>query len=193
MSSPPSPYLGNPLAIVHVPKELQESLSQSQKLKIANEFNLSETVFLHEGDPDGPIKIDIFMVGQELPFAGHPTVGSGWYLLSTHPSKETIILRTKAGDIPVIRGDTGKVQLQVPTNFKIHAPIAHPRVKIFQPRLVAKDYTNGLEGPEPLASIVKGMTFLLVELTSEDALARLQASPERISVTEIGDWGSFDV
>ncbi|PPR04187.1 hypothetical protein CVT26_003824 [Gymnopilus dilepis] len=189
-----TPYLGNPLAIVHVPKSLEDTLSHEQKLKIANEFNLSETVFLHDNeDLDTPIRIDIYMVDRELPFAGHPTVGSGWYLLqSRYPSRETITLRTRAGDIPVVRGNNvGKVQLQVPTNFRIHQPLVHPRVKLLQPRLVAKDYLNGMDGPEPLVSIVKGMTFLLVELTSEEALARLQPSSERITVSAIGDWGHF--
>ncbi|PPR04188.1 hypothetical protein CVT26_003823 [Gymnopilus dilepis] len=186
-----TPYLGNPLAIIRVPKEHQETLSQEQKLTIAKEFNLSETVFLHEDDADEPIRIDIFMVDKELPFAGHPTIGSSWYLFSLNPSRETITLRTKAGDIPVTRGKGGKVQLQVPTNFKVHNPRVQPRVKALQPRLEARDYVNGLDGLEPLASIVKGITFVLLEVTSEDALARLQPSPERITISEIGDWGNF--
>ncbi|KDR79244.1 hypothetical protein GALMADRAFT_243157 [Galerina marginata CBS 339.88] len=183
-------FLGNPLAIVRVPKD-NPTLSQSQKQTIAREFNLSETVFLHEGNPDEPITIDIFMTNAELPFAGHPTIGSGWYLLSTFPSKDTITLRTKAGDIPVVRRENGRVQLQVPTSFKIHPPYAHPRVKVLQPRLQDADYVNGSNGPEAVVSIVKGMSFMLLQLTSEDALARLQASPERLSVPEIGEWGSF--
>jgi len=183
-------FLGNPLAIVRIPHGF-DTLSQSQKQAIAREFNLSETVFLHEGDPDAPITIDIFMTDAELPFAGHPTVGSAWYLLSKYPSKENITLRTKAGDIPVVRGEGGKVQLQVPTNFKIHPSHAHPRVKVLQSHLEAADYINGADGPEPVASIVVGMTFMLLQLTSEDAIARLQATPERLSVPDIGEWGSF--
>lgn len=52
-------FSGNPLAIVQVPKELKNVLSQMQKQTIAREFNLSETVFVHQGNPGEPINIDI--------------------------------------------------------------------------------------------------------------------------------------
>ncbi|KAF8962115.1 hypothetical protein BDZ97DRAFT_1826444, partial [Flammula alnicola] len=185
-------FLGNPLAVVRVPKDLQGELSQTQKQTIAREFNLSETVFLHEGSLDEPIKIDIFTTDAELPFAGHPTVGSGWYLISENPTRDSVTLRTKAGDIPVsFEHSSGRVSLRVPTDFKVHPPCAHPRVKVLQPRLVSSDYVNGIDGAEVVASIVKGMTFLLVKLTSEDALARLQPSPEPLTVPGLGEWGGF--
>ena len=43
-----APYLGNPLAIVTVPAALKDTLKQVQKQLIAREFNLSETVFVHQ-------------------------------------------------------------------------------------------------------------------------------------------------
>jgi len=42
-------FEGNPLAIVRIPASLRGQLTQSTKQKIASEFNLSETVFLHDG------------------------------------------------------------------------------------------------------------------------------------------------
>ena len=98
-----TPFLGNPLAIVHLPSTA--SLSQSQKQNIAREFNLTETVFLHEPSSDGTVMIDIFTTTEEIPFAGHLTVGTGSYLFSQpiHASGDTIVLKTKAGDIPVLR------------------------------------------------------------------------------------------
>ena len=148
--------MGNPLAIVRVPKDLKNVLSQTQKQTIAREFNLSETVFMHEGNPDGPINIDIFTTDAELPFAGHPTIGSGWYLLSRYLANDRVTLRTKAGDIPVVESGNGKVRLQIPIDFKIHPRYVHPRVKVLQPQLKDSDYINGLEGPEVVTSIVKG-------------------------------------
>lgn len=69
-------YEGNPLAIVQIPKG--SSITQEQKLKIAKEFNLSETIFLHEddGDKEGR-RADIFTSVAEIPFAVEPyhTVG----------------------------------------------------------------------------------------------------------------------
>ncbi|KAJ7097608.1 hypothetical protein C8R44DRAFT_811781 [Mycena epipterygia] len=187
-----TPFVGNPLAIVHVPSTAK--LSQAEKQLIAREFNLSETVFLHENDSvnSAPVIIDIFTTTEELPFAGHPTIGSGFYLLSRAPHLETVTLRTKAGDIPVVRGD-GSVRLQVPIDFKVHASLSIPSVKDLQPHLHDADYVNGAGGAEACASIVKGMTFLLVALASEDALARVQPYPTRLAIpdaqTVLGDWG----
>src|ERR1700678_550606 len=97
----------------------------------------------------------------------------------------------KAGDILVVRSRSGKVTLQTPIDFKAHPRYVHPRVKIRQPQLKDSDYINGLEGPEPVASIVKGMTFLFLQLTSEGALGRLQPPPERLTVPGLGEWDGF--
>lgn len=181
-------FLGNPLAIVHLPENV--GLSQSQKQLIAAEFNLSETVFLHETSDDSPVTIDIFTTTEELPYAGHPTIGSGWHLLSQAPEKDTITLRTKAGDIPVIR-DGRRVTLQVPINFKVHDPFTQLSLKGLQPKLEDDDYTNGINGAEAMASIVKGMTFILLQLTSEAALAKLQPYPSRFLAASLGEWNGF--
>lgn len=76
------PYQGNPLAIVRIPSS--RTLTQEQKQAIAREFNLSETTFLHEnaeGEANLAWTVDIFMTSRELPFAGHPTVGTACYVL----------------------------------------------------------------------------------------------------------------
>ncbi|KAJ7041006.1 hypothetical protein C8F04DRAFT_1177578 [Mycena alexandri] len=89
-----TPYVGNPLAIVHLPSTVQ--LSQAVKLLFAHEFNLLETVFLHKpnrsADPASPVVIDRFLTTAEVPFAGHLTIGTGFYLLS----------RAQAGDGHVV-------------------------------------------------------------------------------------------
>ncbi|KAF7369199.1 Phenazine biosynthesis PhzC/PhzF protein [Mycena venus] len=182
-----TPFIGNPLAIVHVPSTAQ--LNQAEKQLIAREFNLSETVFHHEqdrADSTSPIFIDIFMTTQEIPFGGHPTVGTGFYLLSRAPQLETVTLRTKAGDIPVVRG-TGKdnkqtVRLKVPIDFNVDPSLSIPSVKVLQPLLTNADYVNGASGAEACVSPVAGITFILPELISEDALARLQPYPSRLTI-----------
>ncbi|KAF8651383.1 hypothetical protein AX16_004806 [Volvariella volvacea WC 439] len=206
-------YQGNPLAIVHVPKN-EPALSQEVKQKIAREFNFSETVFLHEEleengvrrGAEEAVRIDIFTTHEELPFAGHPTVGSGWYLawraLASRSfgtpggeSNQGIRLKTKAGEIPVTASserDIIKIRLQVPTDFKIHRSYNPPQLKsVHQTSLIDADYVNGKEGEEALASIVKGMTFSLMELTSEEALGRLRPFPERMTAPGLGEWEGF--
>jgi PhzF family phenazine biosynthesis protein len=187
-----TPYCGNPLAIVHVPEAAASSLTQSQKQLIAREFNLSETVFLYEPS-DNVFPINIFITNAELPFAGHPTVGTGWYIISRKVELSPI-LRTKAGDIPVTRDSTsGKARLRVPIDFKVHASYLHPAVKPLQARLTAEDYINRSTGAEAVVSIVKGMTFMLLHLSSEDALARMQPISQPVVMPDgyLGDWDGF--
>ncbi|KAJ7770273.1 hypothetical protein DFH07DRAFT_272098 [Mycena maculata] len=187
-----TPFIGNPLAIVHIPSSV--NLTQAEKQLIAREFNLSETIFHHEQDTidaSNPVVIDIFTPEEELPFAGHPTVGAGFYLLSRAPHLDSVTLRIKAGDIPVAR-TPGGARLQVPIDFKVHPSLSIPSVKDLQPLLKDADFVNG-RGAEACASIVKGMTFLLLELASEDALARVQPYPAHLVIPDrdavLGAWG----
>jgi PhzF family phenazine biosynthesis protein len=75
-------YEGNPLAIIRIPYGV--TVSQEQKQIIAREFNLSETTILHENSPDvyeDSWTVDIFLTTREIPFAGHPTIGTACYVL----------------------------------------------------------------------------------------------------------------
>jgi len=92
---------GNPLAVVHDAAGLDTAAMQ----KIAGEFNLSETVFiLPDTAPGHRADIRIFTPGTELPFAGHPTVGTAVLLASLDglaPGAETrFVLGEKAGAVP---------------------------------------------------------------------------------------------
>lgn len=71
------PYAGNPLAVVHG----AEALSAARMQAIATEFNLSETAFPLPPTGDGAdYRVRIFTPARELPFAGHPSVGTAWVL-----------------------------------------------------------------------------------------------------------------
>ncbi|MBC3190207.1 PhzF family phenazine biosynthesis protein [Pseudonocardia sp. C8] len=74
------PYAGNPLAVVHG----AEALSTARMQAIAAEFNLSETTFplppTGDGDECADYRVRIFTPKRELPFAGHPSVGTAWVL-----------------------------------------------------------------------------------------------------------------
>ncbi|RZT84092.1 trans-2,3-dihydro-3-hydroxyanthranilate isomerase [Pseudonocardia sediminis] len=71
------PYAGNPLAVVRD----ADDLTGEQMQAIATEFNLSETTFtLPPTDPSADYRVRIFTPARELPFAGHPSVGTGWVL-----------------------------------------------------------------------------------------------------------------
>lgn len=190
-------FRGNPLAIILVDRNL--TLTQEQKQLIAREFNLSETAFLHgtesSEEPNSSFTVDIFMTTKELPFAGHPTIGAGWLLSQLFPAREAFTLSTKAGKIPVAKLPTTGVRLEVPNDFKEHAPYHFPQLKskAKQPRLEAADYVNGVDNAEPVASIVKGMSFVLLQLTSEDSLSKFQPPLPRVDIPDehLGAWQGF--
>jgi len=147
-----TPYAGNPLAVVQIPSSAKESLTQKQKQSIASEFNLSEIVFLHlPTDPSSQERnIDIFTSAAEVPFAGHPTIGTSHYLLHTTKQNVTSII-TKAGRIPIqIDPATQNVQVEIPHNFRQHA-------------VTWSTPLNSLANPT--CSIVNGMSFIMVAVS----------------------------
>ncbi len=93
-----TPLAGNPLAVVLDSFGLDAALMQ----KIAAEFNLSETVFIHEPhDPVNTARLRIFTPVRELPFAGHPTVGTA-ALLAILRAPEYL----KSRDVAVVLEET---------------------------------------------------------------------------------------
>ncbi len=88
------PLAGNQLAVVRNPGDL----SSAQMQAIAREMNFSETTFVtREGDGEADVRI--FTPAQELPFAGHPTVGTAWVLAE---GAGTYTLKLPAGAVPVV-------------------------------------------------------------------------------------------
>lgn len=92
---------GNPLAVVLDARGLGDAEMQA----IAREMNLAETTFLLPVTrPDCAARVRIFTPGRELPFAGHPTLGTAW-VLATHgmlaPGSRTFALEEGIGPVPV--------------------------------------------------------------------------------------------
>jgi len=73
------PLAGNPLAVF--PEA--EGLSGEQMQRIASEMNLSETTFVTPPESGGDARVRIFTPAVELPFAGHPSIGTACTLVST--------------------------------------------------------------------------------------------------------------
>ncbi len=95
------PYRGNPLAVFHDAGEL----TGEQMRAIAREMNLSETTFVTGVDAGG-YDVRIFTPNSELPFAGHPTLGTTWVLRHLgRISGEVVQQRSAAGSTPVERRD----------------------------------------------------------------------------------------
>jgi trans-2,3-dihydro-3-hydroxyanthranilate isomerase len=90
------PLTGNPVAVFTDARELPEERLQS----LARELNLSETVFVYPPDGDGHVRVRIFTPATELPFAGHPVLGTAFVLGGPLQLAE-IRLETEAGTVPV--------------------------------------------------------------------------------------------
>ena len=183
-------YKGNPLAIVHVPRS--SNLNQAQKQAVAREFNLSETVFLHDSEDESlDRKIDIFLPNIEIPFAGHPVIGTIFYLcadkIPRSPSGESLTIYTKAGPIAAsFDQETQLAKASIPHKVNIHRASVHwSSIAEVQPALMenlkvaghqffeAWTYrADGSESAFPIVSIVNGMSFVLVDFPCVDNYLR---------------------
>ncbi len=106
------PLAGNQLAVFTDAREIPEARLQA----LAREINFSETVFAYPPASGGHARIRIFMPGRELPFAGHPVLGSA-FVLGAPLEGDEIRLETGRGIVPVRlqrRGPPDHVRLDEP-------------------------------------------------------------------------------
>lgn len=99
------PFSGNPLAVV----EGGADLSTEQMQAVARQFNLSETTFVLPADEDGArgatARVRIFTPDIEMPFAGHPTLGTADVVAARAGGLTEVVLSMAAGFVPVRRVD----------------------------------------------------------------------------------------
>jgi len=99
-----TPLLGNPLAVVHD----GAGLTSEQMAAFARWTNLSETTFLlPPTQPEADYRVRIFTPGGELPFAGHPTLGSChvWLQAGGQPKRDGVVMQEcSIGLVPIRRG-----------------------------------------------------------------------------------------
>jgi trans-2,3-dihydro-3-hydroxyanthranilate isomerase len=158
---------GNPLAVVLD----AEGLSTEQMQKIAREFNYSETTFvLPARDSANDANVRIFTPTFEMPFAGHPNVGTAFVL-----KNEGAVFGRKVGDRLRFEEIAGLVEMELtpdgvatltaPQKISVSGTI--PRAKLAE--AISLDETD-LKGDGIVASV--GAPFILTELASRDALTR---------------------
>jgi trans-2,3-dihydro-3-hydroxyanthranilate isomerase len=165
---------GNQLAVFTDARELPEQRLQ----RLARELNLSETVFVYPAEAGGHAKIRIFTPTTEVPFAGHPTLGSA-FVLGGPLQLEEIRLETGAGVIPVrleregARITFGWMTQPVPTIAKYEAG----------EELLA---ALGVEGSTlPIEVYDNGLQHVYVALGSEEEVAALE--PDMTALARLPD------
>jgi trans-2,3-dihydro-3-hydroxyanthranilate isomerase len=164
------PLAGNQLAVFTDAREIPEELLQP----LAREINFSETVFVLPPEQGGHARIRIFTPAAELPFAGHPTLGTAFILAAPLQLGE-IRLETGSGIVPVRldRDETGRI-----TFGRMEQPI--PTIEPYGDTAALFD-ALGVEGSElPVDAYDNGIRFVYVALPSEADVASLRPDLGRL-------------
>jgi trans-2,3-dihydro-3-hydroxyanthranilate isomerase len=164
-----TPLAGNQLAVFTDAREIPEDRLQP----LAREINFSETVFVYPGTGDAHARIRIFTPGVEVPFAGHPTLGTA-FVLGAPLQLELIRLETGRGIVPVRLEREG-------------ARIVFGRME--QPVPTVKPYSDeagllaalGVQRSElPVEVYDNGLHHVFVTLASEEEVASVRADLARL-------------
>jgi len=175
------PFRGNPVAVILDAGGLTDADMQS----IARWTNLSETTFVLPPTQSGAdYQLRIFTPGAELPFAGHPTVGSAHAVLEAglvDRARTSLVQECRAGLIPldVERvGDETRIFAMVPPPRFTPMPEAH--VASLR-EVLGADWVD--ETPPMVVNI--GATWLIVQLATADAVASL--APDLVAMIPLSD------
>jgi trans-2,3-dihydro-3-hydroxyanthranilate isomerase len=171
---------GNPLAVI----PNAEGLTTAQMQAIANEFNLSETTFvLPPTDTAHTAEVRIFTPYYEMPFAGHPNVGTGYVVASRATSYgravgEPIVFEEKAGLVPIdVLREGGAIvgaRLTAPRKLMRGAEVAAETVAAAC-SLAVGDIEIARHAP---CTASCGTPFIFAEIRSREALAKAQPRRE---------------
>jgi trans-2,3-dihydro-3-hydroxyanthranilate isomerase len=174
------PLEGNPLAVFHD----AHLLSDAEMQALARETNLAETTFILPSDDPvseraGGVRVRIFTTAEELPFAGHPTLGTASWLYFHHPTlrgAESITLQLNVGPITVRFKPRMPKELGVQGIMRQNKPVFGAE---HDPAAVARALglrTEDLSPDQAPQTVSTGMPFCIVPLRSLEVARRLQIS-----------------
>ncbi|CAG0961624.1 trans-2,3-dihydro-3-hydroxyanthranilate isomerase [Methanosarcinales archaeon] len=166
-------FAGNQLAVV----KDANGLSDIKMQQIAREINFSETTFiLSDEKRSGGYDVRIFTPNEEVPFAGHPTLGTAYVIQHEIIKKpvETIILNLKIGQIPVNLNEARGVlwMKQMPPTFGM----------VFNPDKISKVLNveaSDIDHMYPIQEVSTGLPFIIVPLKTLEALKKSRIDREK--------------
>jgi trans-2,3-dihydro-3-hydroxyanthranilate isomerase len=164
------PLAGNQVAVFTDARKVPEEELQ----RLAREINFSETVFVYPPEAGGHARIRIFTPAAEIPFAGHPTLGTAFVLAAPLQLGE-IRLETGSGVVPVTveRDERGGIVFG-----RMEQPL--PTIEPYSDQEPLFD-ALGVEGSElPVELYDNGLRHVYVALASEDAVAGLRPDLGRL-------------
>jgi trans-2,3-dihydro-3-hydroxyanthranilate isomerase len=169
------PLAGNQVAVFTDAREIPEHQLQ----RLAREMNFSETTFIYPPESDGHVRMRIFTPGTEVPFAGHPTLGTAFVLAAPLQLVE-IKIETGSGTVTV--------QLEREGARIVFGRMAQPLPTVAPfdgaDELLA---TLGVESQLPVEIYDNGLPHVFVALASQDEVAALQPNFQQLA--EFGPVG----
>jgi trans-2,3-dihydro-3-hydroxyanthranilate isomerase len=177
------PLEGNPLAVFHDARGLSDEEMQA----LARETNLAETTFIFpsgnlEAERTAGVRVRIFTTAEELPFAGHPTLGTASWLYFHHPTlrgAESITLQLNVGPITVRftpptphKSDALGIRGIMRQNTPVFGS-EHDRATVARALGLSTDDLSPEHAPQTVST---GMPFCIVPLRSLEVARRLQIS-----------------
>jgi trans-2,3-dihydro-3-hydroxyanthranilate isomerase len=166
-------YTGNPLAVF----KNVGNISESEMQQIAKEINYSETTFiLSDSKNDGGFDVRIFTPNEEVPFAGHPTLGTAFIIQNEvlEEPLDNLILNFKGGQIPVSFNNQEEI-LWMKQNEPTFGQILDTK-KIADVLNIDKD---NIDDRFPIQEVSTGLPVIIVPLKSLEAVKKVQINREK--------------
>jgi trans-2,3-dihydro-3-hydroxyanthranilate isomerase len=167
---------GNPLAVLPDAR----GLTPAQMQKIAREFNFSESTFVLPPERGGTRRVRIFTPTKDLPFAGHPNVGTAFVLATIGDvAGEGVVFEEPAGPVPVaISRRDGRVfcELLAPETLSTEKTATAEQIAA----AVSLTTTDVVSTTHPPQVASAGLPFLFAELRDRSALERARARMDGI-------------
>ena len=159
-------YQGNQLLVIAADREI----SDREQQQIAREINFSETAFILSGrQENGGYDVRIWTPGMEVPFAGHPVLGTAYVIRNCmeHNESSCVRLNLKAGQIPVVVSEDGMTMSQNPPRFG----------GIVEKREIAEVFgipENSISAEYPVQWVSTGLEAVIVPLKDRETLSQIK-------------------
>lgn len=169
-------YTGNQLAVF----TNAVALSETQMQRIAKEVNYSETTFITSPDlREGGYDVRIFTPNKELPFAGHPTLGTAYIIQREiiNEPVEKVNLNLKVGQIPVTWHQT--VDADEVLWMRQNPPTFHQILEASALAPVLSLELDEIDSRCPIQEVSTGIPFIIVPLKTHESLKRIRVNKDK--------------
>ncbi len=171
-------YAGNQLAVF---VDLEQKLSVEQMQQMTREINFAESTFITSIEDDGSFRVRIFTTEYEVPFAGHPTLGTT-YILAKHLKEkpvDEIVLRLKKGDVPVAISRPNELEESRFTMQQVQPEFG----AMYTAETVANAFDIPLDyfdASMPIQDVNTGLPYLIIFLKDLESIGKLKLNPGEV-------------